>query len=369
MQRTIFLFYFLLPLISVGQQTQYRIQGVIRESDSKQPVAFANISIQTTSRGTAANDQGEFSLMILPGDFSKSLRITSIGYVSKEISLSKISIDKLLIIELDRDVKLLDNIEVVTSRVKPEDLVAMAIDSIGVNYRSEPFNLEFYSRMQASNPVVSQTFTIESIVLGYYKGYASASHKKFEIKRKRAQGENPMKAADYPFWPTLEIHRADLIADPVKTGIFNKKNLDKFEFEYKGIVMFDNDTLLQVDYFAPKPTTKITGYGVVPKNYSGSVFVTLNTAAVVRHDITTDSFSYSIRYKKHDQWYFPYLITGKRTFKDENMFTTILNSILLTDIILDSVKVIDYQTNEFTNLDQLPDDKEYWNLHYPLGKE
>ena len=55
---------------------------------------------------------------------------------------------------------------------------------------------------------------------------------KFEIVKKRALGDNPLKVSDYPFCPTLEMHRADLITDPNRTGILNKKNLEKFEFKY-----------------------------------------------------------------------------------------------------------------------------------------
>lgn len=222
--------------------------------------------------------------------------------------------------------------------------------------------------MNASNFVTNQTFKVESIIFGYYPGYANNLDKRFEIVKKRATGDNPLEASDFPFWPTLEIHRADLIADPYKTGILNPKNLDKFEYQYMGVLTYDTDTIYHIEYFAPKPTQKITGYAIVPKTYKGAIYITTSRNAIVKHEIETDQFLYSIIYKKINDVYFPYFISGERKLKGMNIFSKVNNIVRLTNMELENVKVIDYKTNEFQNLSQLPNDKDYWDLNFPIDK-
>lgn len=353
----------------VAQVNNFHIHGIIRDQATKEPIPFANISISNSTRGTAANAEGIFDIVLKPSDLSESIKISSIGFISKTVLLDSIRNSNPFILELQPDIKVLNEIEVHQNPINPVEIIKAAIDSVNNNYRTEPFNLEFYSVMMATNVVTNQEFKVESIILGYYPGYANKVDKKFEILKKRAQGDNPLKAMDYPFWPTLEIHRADLIADPYKTGILNEKYLDKFEYNYLGVLTYDTDTLYHIEYSAPKPTEKITGYGVVPKMYKGAIYISTSSNAIVRHDIDTDQFSYSIIYTKRDDHYFPYFISGERRLKGENMFSKVYNVVRLINMELVNVNVIDYKTNEFQNLSQLPDDTDYWNLNFPEQKE
>ena len=353
----------------LAQVDNFHIHGVIRDQTTKEPVPFANIIISNSTRGTAANTKGEFDLVTKQSDLKESLKISSIGFISKAVIIDSIRNTKQLVIELQSDIKLLKEIEVIQRQISPIEIIKAAIDSVSTNYRSAPFNLEFYSEMIASNFVTNQEFKVESILLGYYRGYANNTDKKFEILKKRANGDNPLKAMDYPFWPTLEIHRADLLADPYKTGVLNEKYLDKFEYKYLGVLTYDTDTIYHIEYSAPKPTKKITGYGIVPKTYKGAIYITTSSNAIVRHDIETDLFSYSIIYTKIKDSYFPYFISGERRLKGENIFSKVYNMIRLTNVELENITIIDDMTNEFQNLSQLPDDKEYWDLNYPVVKE
>lgn len=51
------------------------------------------------------------------------------------------------------------------------------------------------------------------------------------------------------------------------------------------------------------------------------------------------------------------------------MFSKVYNTIHLTTIEVENVKVIDYKTNEFQNLSLLPDDTDYWELNFPLDNK
>lgn len=364
-----FILFLALLCSAFAQHDNFYIHGLIRDRETKEPVPFASISISNSTRGTAANGKGEFDLMIRPSDFKESLKISSIGFISQTVSIETSRNIEQVVVELQSDIKLLKEVEISQKPISPIEIIKAAIDSVSKNYRTGPFNLEFYSEMTASNFLTNQEFKVESILLGYYEGYANNTAKKFEILKKRADGDNPLKAMEYPFWPTLEIHRADLIADPYKTGVLNVEYLDRFEYRYLGILTYDTDTVYRIEYSAPKPTKRITGYGIVPKTYNGTIYITTASNAIVQHDIVTDQFSYSIIYKKLGDNYYPYFISGERRLKGVNLFSKVYNIVRLTTIELENVKVIDYKTNEFENLSELQDDNEYWNLNYPVNKK
>lgn len=339
------------------------IRGVVREAETKAPIPFASIAISNTTRGTAANENGEFMLKILRDERDHDLKVSSIGYLTRRYKISDFT-SETIVIELKSDVKLLSEIVVAENAIKSIDLINSAIDSINVNYRVDPFNLEFYSTLIAHNTLTGKQFKLETLVLGYCKGYGTEQVKKFKILKKRTEGDNPLEAANYPFWPTWELHQADVISDPMKTGVLNKDNLDKFEFTYGGVSIYEADTVYKIDYRAPKPTKRITGYGTVPKVYKGTIYITTTSNAIVKHDIETDQFQHSIIYRKLGEHYFPYLISGQRTTKS-NMFAKVKNSLILINVRLNDVEVIQ-KSNEFDNAADLPEDDEFWEMNYPI---
>lgn len=54
----------LLIVISCSVLGQRRIDGKIIDSKSGEPISFVSIGIVGTSRGTSANGEGEFSILI-----------------------------------------------------------------------------------------------------------------------------------------------------------------------------------------------------------------------------------------------------------------------------------------------------------------
>jgi iron complex outermembrane receptor protein len=93
MKKIIILFLFLSSQILPQIKS---IQGIIIDSESKQPLQFANVLVKGTTLGTTTNQDGKFSLN---GKFSGSdlLKISFIGYKNIEIPISDFNTDELLI--------------------------------------------------------------------------------------------------------------------------------------------------------------------------------------------------------------------------------------------------------------------------------
>ena len=78
-----------LALNVMGQQTSSvtQITGLVRDSLTHDGIAYASISLMGTNEGTLANDRGGFSINSR-ANFSK-LRVTAMGYKSKEVEIKK----------------------------------------------------------------------------------------------------------------------------------------------------------------------------------------------------------------------------------------------------------------------------------------
>ncbi|MCZ8023717.1 MAG: carboxypeptidase-like regulatory domain-containing protein [Cytophagales bacterium] len=373
--RTFILLIFLVSLTRTGisQTNTDFINGTLRDKVTKSKIEFASVGIMNTTLGTAADDNGEFILRIENQYKEENLKISCIGYLTKTLSIdSLLSLNqKYHTIYLTPDIALLDEVVVKEAPVNPADIVRLAVTSIGKNYLQRPFNLELLSIIHADDSIAGKKYKVESILVGYYQGYYPKGKKKFEIIQKRTTGEDPLKTINYGYWPSFEIGSADLLTDQFKRGIFNLDLLDDFRFKYAGVSIYENDTVYNIEYYAPRPTTKITGYGIVPKTYRGNIYITTSTNAVVRHEIITSSFTYHVIYKKLNDRYFPYYFSGLRIneFKlpgGKREFRT-YNTVTVTKIILHDVKVIDDKANDF-DVNKVRYDERFWNEYYPIER-
>lgn len=362
-----------LTMMGISQTKTDFIKGTLTDKVTKSKIEYASVGIVNTALGTAADENGEFIFRIENQYKTGKLKISCIGYLTKTLSIDSLLSLNLnnLTIYLTPDIALLDELVIKAAPINPADIIKLAVSSIDDNYLQRPFNLELLSIIYADDPVTGKKYKVESILNGYYQGYSPKGKKKFEIVQKRTTGEDPLKTINYHYWPSFEIGSADLLTDQFKRGIFNLDLIDDFKFKYAGVSIYENDTVYNIEYYAPKPTTKITGYGIVPKTYKGNIFITTSSNAVVRHEIITSSFTYHVIYKKLNERYFPYYFSGLRIneFKltgGKREFRT-YNTVTVTKIILQDIKVIDDKANDF-DIDKVKYDDKFWNEYYPIER-
>ncbi|GHN00139.1 hypothetical protein WSM22_16280 [Cytophagales bacterium WSM2-2] len=351
--------------LAYSQSKAFILKGTLKEVGSSNTIPYANIWVTNSTQGTATDASGNFLISVGEIHAKEKIKISSIGYKTRFYSIDSLKNYNSVVLQLESDVSLLDEVVIRTAPVNPAEIVQEAIASIDKNYLNAPFNIEYYSEMTASDISSGKVFSLETILTGYSSGYSSGKRIIFKIPQKRATGDNHLKAIDYNYWPTFEIHNVDQISNAFKHGILNLKHLDKFSMKYSGVSLFDEDTVFTIEYYAPKPTKEITGYGVVPKVYKGSISITTGTHAIVKHEITTDQFSYSIIYKKWEEKYFPYWIYGERRTRATVLLSKITNSITLKSIETKNVKVIEGKVNEFDDINTVKYDEVYWNTFFP----
>ncbi|MCU0420373.1 MAG: carboxypeptidase-like regulatory domain-containing protein, partial [Cyclobacteriaceae bacterium] len=289
------------------------IHGKVLDNSTNLPVPYASISIAETKKGTSADEHGNFSLAISIEDANKKIQISSIGYETKKFTQPKT--EKRHTFSLQPSIEILDELLVVGDSINSKDLVKDAIRSIQINYVQSPFNCEYYSQMTISNNTKKDTTLAECIIAGYYPGYLPSGKRRFEIREAKISGDDFFRGR---YIPTHEIRALDVIANPEKFGVFNEENHQKIKFRYEGSTLYENDTVLKISYIIPKPTRKITGYGVNLTSFKGSLVIKAGTLAIVQHSIETNRISSTIVYRKIDKFYYAYSIRGVRSDASAN---------------------------------------------------
>lgn len=109
------IFIFLLVFIVNPLFAQKILQGVVT-SDKNQPILYANVGIINGKSGTVTDEQGSFTLKIEKEDEAKTLRISNIGYESKEFKVSALDFNQPLKVTLPEKIYELETVPVETAR-------------------------------------------------------------------------------------------------------------------------------------------------------------------------------------------------------------------------------------------------------------
>lgn len=118
-------FFFLFFSIASFGQNKVPISGVVLDSQSNEPLIGAYVTEKGTTNATVTNVNGEFSLMTLP---NSTLVVSYIGYLSKEVSLTKNN-QKLTIL-LEEKNEHLDEVVVIGYGVQKKSDITGAISSV-----------------------------------------------------------------------------------------------------------------------------------------------------------------------------------------------------------------------------------------------
>jgi len=136
---------FVLLLISYGGYSQKLIKGFVIDSASFAPLAYVNIKVKNTSRGTSTDEKGGFTLPTLKGD---SLVFSLVGYNSEEFSA--VELEETVIIRMAIRVKELAAITIIGRKEKTVRPIHMVPKSNLANYGpyGAGINLAYFGKLE-----------------------------------------------------------------------------------------------------------------------------------------------------------------------------------------------------------------------------
>ena len=128
------------------------IEGRLLDSKDETPIAFATVRVKNKSKGLISNMDGGFKIPEKLQKLGDTLVISSIGYESQEIVLSKLYKEKVNIIKLAAKVETLGTVTIVGSKKKRKKklsaraIIHKAVEQIPDNYPFDPFSYVGYYR-------------------------------------------------------------------------------------------------------------------------------------------------------------------------------------------------------------------------------
>ena len=133
-QRNLFLWAFLL-LFPCLLQAQTKISGTVTDEESGDPLIGAGIIVKETGAGTVTDYDGNFELKIKEA-LPVTLKVSYVGYQTKEITLTQELASKPLNISLGSDAVLIDAIEITGQRIsekqKESPLTVESMDALAI---------------------------------------------------------------------------------------------------------------------------------------------------------------------------------------------------------------------------------------------
>lgn len=135
----------LLLLISAAGYSQKQIKGFVIDSASFAPLAYVNIKVKNTTRGTSTDEKGGFTLNTVKGD---SLVFSLVGYNSEEFSTFEL--EETVIIRMGIRVKELDAITIIGRKEKAVPSLHMTPKSNLANYGpyGAGVNLAYFTKLE-----------------------------------------------------------------------------------------------------------------------------------------------------------------------------------------------------------------------------
>lgn len=325
-------------------------KGIVVDSNSKVPLAFATLSIAETNISTVTNSDGQFSLKVPKKLENNNITVSFLGYKVKQIPLSSLNGDDITI--------LLEEVALQLSEVTisaPKDAVSLVkavLDKKAEHYLDEETRMTAFYRETIKKRRRDASLS-EAIVEIYRQPYTSNKTDKIRLIKAR-------KNTNYERLDTLAFKLqggpySALYADIIKYPqyIFTKNNLSDFDFKFDKSTEINNRSVYVVSFQAKKEITDPMHYGKLYIDAeSQSLISAVYSLNVENRELAAKMFvkkkpnraqvyptaaSYRVDYRlKDDKWYYGYSsiqLTFKVNWKGRlfNSVYTLNSEMAITD--------------------------------------
>lgn len=212
------------------------VYGVVKDSKSRDAIAFASISIPGANIGTVSNSEGEFTIKVPKSANATEIEISHIGYVNSRFKIQP-SNGKPANYFIDSHILSLQ--EIVVRPESPDMLVRMAIKNVDKNYANTPSMMKAFYRetIKQRRDYLSISEAVVDIYKSSYTGFENDRVKIFKGRK----GTN-LKKADTLLVKLQGGPAVSLLLDVVKNPdlLFTNDIFNDYKFELTGIVNIDN---------------------------------------------------------------------------------------------------------------------------------
>jgi len=255
------------------------LTGIVKDADTKDPIAFAHVVLTGTNIGTVSNTDGRFLLKIPTSRMDGQITVTSLGYKNLTLTITELQrIGNEIQLEMIRyPIK-----EVIIRNVTPYDLIRMAKEKIPENYGETPvmFTAFYRETIKQNRNYVAVSEAVFDVYKGPYSKFSDADRIKI-FKGRKSQ----------------DVSRMDTVMFKLQGGPYNlfvldiAKHFDKlfgpdyfdyYTFWFEGEVNVQ-DRESYVVAFNQKPDVRLP-------LYTGKIYIDIETIAISGIDFSISEY-------------------------------------------------------------------------------
>ena len=367
------------------QKNLITLTGRILDSETNEPVSFANIILKEQELYRVADEDGYFSLTVNQRMFDNaSAEISSMGFEASTIELKKLK-DKTY---LNPSFESLGEV-VITAHLTPLSVLKKAVKSKYDNHTKEDFNFYRYSN-SIINLNDETKLDLDLITKNHAHGFSSDHRVTMRVDQTR-WNKNLMEGG-LRFTEQLFGKREDAIR---YSNILHKRKYKKFDLEFVSSDLEENKGLYIISFKTDRNRWNYTNRGY-PTEYSGKVYIDKQNFAIVKVEQNWKTFldedeiekyykkigaykgEVSVTLKEEYISYYKKVVDGQyypsayfnRTYSERKMkdgkiyYSTFENDSYLYDHEFEDVEEIEYEyfgDEEQTVIDRVEYDAEFWN--------
>jgi hypothetical protein len=249
------------------------ISGVILDDESGEPLPFATAALKNNGKGSVANLNGEFRLIIPFDCLTDTLSVSYLGFMGREIPVEQ-ALGNNFTIRMKRE--FISIPEIIIRTKFPQDIISKSLASIPRNYGSTPAILTGFYREGVMKKQDLQVYS--EAILKIYKSPYTGSFLNDQIKVLKSR-----KIENKELQDTLSIRlKAGLSTCLELDGIRNifdflsRESMPEYVYRVTDIVSVDEDAAFVIDFEQKE--------GIEMPLYKGSVYINTDDYAVLHAD-------------------------------------------------------------------------------------
>lgn len=354
------------------------LKGILKDEQSKEPIAFGTVSVVGTSLGSVTNQNGEFRLHLSDSLHLAHINFSHLGYESKELKASQLLKGDTTLLLTPKVIPLQ---EVIIRVVNPIRLLNEMLNSREKNYANEPVYLTSFYRegVEHKNKFISLTEAVFKI----YKASCMNYDTNDQVKLLKMRNISNLSAKDTLMAKMKSGIRACLTLDVIKElpdFLSLESNEDTYVYVSSDITTV-GDRLANVIYFEQHKTVKDPLFRgelyidsennallqacleLHPKytNKATNMFIEKKSRDL---KITPQKVIYTISYKPWNGTYYINHVRGDLYFKVKRKKLFLTTSLLHTWFEMVTCKIDTEHVNRFTRSEKLPTRTIFSDTHF-----
>lgn len=265
-------------------EAQIAVKGKVVAMDGN-PIPYANITFRNF--GTCSNDMGLFGLNISGVNKTIVIKISCVGYETKEVAVNQISpsID-LGTVTLNVKIMTLDEVMVKAKMTTVEETLEKIYKNLGKNFSEKPFQRQVLARVNKFDQA-RKLLQVVNVAFDEYcpKGYTKNLKRTINLTHGHSAGEGKYASVDGEelFWIDLFFlrrHDAYLYSHPYTSRKGYSYQIDNNFYEYDGM------SAIAIAYTLLNPSDGKNGGWPNATKLTGKIYINETDYAIVRIEET-----------------------------------------------------------------------------------